>query len=60
MTDKDKLGCIYIQLEDRLGNLMQLTLMSAGKGEKQEVKLTGAQKEQKLQNKTGRDLKQKA
>lgn len=60
MTDKDKLGCIYIQLEDRLVNLMQLTLMSAGKGEKQEVKLTGAQKEQKLQNKTGRDLKQKA
>lgn len=39
---------------------MQLTPMSAGKGEKQEVKLTGAQKEQKLQNKTGKDLKQKA
>lgn len=37
---------------------MQLTPMSAGKGEKQEVKLTGAQKEQKLQNKTGKDLKQ--
>lgn len=30
---------------------MQLTLMSAGKGEKQDVKLTGAQKEQELQNK---------
>lgn len=39
---------------------MQLTLMNVGKGEKQEVKLTGAQKEQELQNKTGKDLKQKA